>query len=395
MGGNVDNKNVRKRLLLVGNTLQTFGGGEKWLLELALLLKNTYKITILNPISKKSIVKVKKLDIYKVYKLHKEQIIDLPSIGIDSVAHGTEHFLLVLPSLRSIAVINKSIEECNTVYCLSSNPVLLCVITFFAWAHKKKLILGVHNPSFHKLFEANSSVQQYIMNSIYKFVLNCVPYFHVINSDDERLIRMSFAKARVFRIPNFIIRAQRPCINRRRFIVIFIARFQKYQKGIDLLPNIISKTLKHCKDIEFHLIGSGGDGEEIVRLLITRYSSNVKYLGFLSDKLLDKEYANASALIFPSRFEGFPLTLLEAQNFGLPVVAFGVQGVKDIIKLDIQGSLIKPFDTSMFADELVKLFNAWRRDRYNYLKLKIRISRHVNDIYSSKHIIPDIIKMLG
>ncbi len=37
---------VKPRLLLIGNTLETFGGGERWLLEVATLLKNKYRIKL-------------------------------------------------------------------------------------------------------------------------------------------------------------------------------------------------------------------------------------------------------------------------------------------------------------------------------------------------------------
>lgn len=52
-------------------------------------------------------------------------------------------------------------------------------------------------------------------------------------------------------------------------------------------------------------------------------------------------YAEADIFAFPSKFEGFPLTLLEAMTFGLPIVGFrGCEGVKYLISSGEDGLLV-------------------------------------------------------
>ncbi len=48
--------------------------------------------------------------------------------------------------------------------------------------------------------------------------------------------------------------------------------------------------------------------------------NDVKFLGEISDQELAQAYSDASALVFPSRYEGFGIPLLEAMYFRLPII---------------------------------------------------------------------------
>jgi alpha-1,3-rhamnosyl/mannosyltransferase len=54
------------------------------------------------------------------------------------------------------------------------------------------------------------------------------------------------------------------------------------------------------------------------------------YLGFQPDEVLGYLYAKAIALIFPSKFEGFGLPILEAMSLGCPVVCSPVASIPEI-----------------------------------------------------------------
>ena len=54
-------------------------------------------------------------------------------------------------------------------------------------------------------------------------------------------------------------------------------------------------------------------------------------LGTLSASQLEKTYQGSKALIFPSVFESFGLPLVEAQAFGLPILAAERDYVRDVI----------------------------------------------------------------
>ena len=59
--------------------------------------------------------------------------------------------------------------------------------------------------------------------------------------------------------------------------------------------------------------------------------STVEFIGKVDDKSLKEYYKNCIALIFPA-LEDFGLTVVEAQAFGKPVIAFRGGGALETIK---------------------------------------------------------------
>ena len=201
-------------------------------------------------------------------------------------------------------------------------------------------------------------------------------------------------KNKLFFIPNFIYEERK--INGKvsnKFIVLFVGRLDNIKhKGIDFLKNIIDKVLSTNKEIEFHIVGSGDGGENIVKGLVNNYPKNVYYKGFLTGKALDAEYENATIFVLTSRFESFGIVVLEAQAKGLPVISFDIPGPKDVITT-FSGSLIKPFDIQLFSDKILEYYKLWRNNKIN-LKYKDKIIEYIFNKYSYKVIIPKIEKII-
>ena len=86
------------------------------------------------------------------------------------------------------------------------------------------------------------------------------------------------------------------------------------------------------------------------------------YLGFQADP--GAVYARAGALILPSSHEGMPLVILEAFARGLPVVAYDIPGVRDVVAHGRNGLLVRRDDgvdgleralDRLFGDEGLRL----------------------------------------
>ncbi len=92
-------------------------------------------------------------------------------------------------------------------------------------------------------------------------------------------------------------------------------------KRMELLVRAFSKT-------EFKLV-IVGDGSEYKRLKKFS-SSNIKIVKSLSREELRELYRKAKAFVFAG-VEDFGISFVEAQSTGLPVIAYGKGGVKDIV----------------------------------------------------------------
>jgi glycosyltransferase involved in cell wall biosynthesis len=84
--------------------------------------------------------------------------------------------------------------------------------------------------------------------------------------------------------------------------------------------SMLSESLRN--KFSLVIVGGKGWGNENLELIIDQLNIKkfVKFFGYLSNDELVNVYSNAYLFVMPSLYEGFGLPLLEAMNFGVPVV---------------------------------------------------------------------------
>ena len=377
--------------ILSGSDIRTYGGGEKYVIELVKRLKKFDK-TVYSFVDKDNI----RFNNKEIKNMLKAKLIYYNTLKIPLILKRS-----VPLTLSGLHMLNQ-VCKCDTVYIMyPSAPIILMILLYTKLKKSKaKIIFGVHNPDFINMLAGNNQENIPIKNIIkqfhaliYKKTFFKVPNIHVLNDSDQKMLKKYGYKGNIYKIPNFLYYKKsniKVRYNKSKFIVLFGGRLAIYQKGIDLLINIIKKVTDKNKNIEFQIFGSGEDGQELIENLSKGYK-NVKYLGFISDSDLEKEYKNSSLYIMTSRIEAFPSVILEAQAHGLPVIAFGINGPKDAIT-SFSGSIIKSFDVDAFANEILRYYYLWKDDKLDS-RYKNRIVDYIFSKYSDKIIIPKIQKM--
>jgi len=74
-----------------------------------------------------------------------------------------------------------------------------------------------------------------------------------------------------------------------------------------------------------------------------------RWLGYLNDQELVQAYSQGDLAIVPSRQDNLPQTATEATACGLPVVAFNIGGLPDIVESGVNGYLATPGDPTDLA----------------------------------------------
>lgn len=128
-----------------------------------------------------------------------------------------------------------------------------------------------------------------------------------------------------------------------------------YQKGFDRLLEAWKIVSEKHPDWILKIAGTGEQEAQLKDLSKELgVEGTVRFLGQISD--VAKEYLNSSIYVMSSRFEGFPMVLLEAMPFGLPVVSFDCPtGPKDIIKDGEDGILVANGDIKGLAEGICRL----------------------------------------
>ncbi len=104
-------------------------------------------------------------------------------------------------------------------------------------------------------------------------------------------------------------------------------------------------------------IVGGGDMERDVRRAIEMYglADSVKLCGSLPRRKALTEIADSAVVVFPSRWEGLPIALLELMYMGIPIVAADVSGIPEIIENEVSGVLIEERDPRQYVPAIRKL----------------------------------------
>lgn len=129
--------------------------------------------------------------------------------------------------------------------------------------------------------------------------------------------------------------------------VVSIGRLS-HQKGYERLLKVWKKIEKKT-DWLLHIYGNGEEKENLLRMIESLSLKNV-YI-HESVKNIEEVYKNSNVYISTSYYEGLPMTMIEAQSFGLPIVSFDYEtGPKDIITDTVDGILIKSDSENVMID---------------------------------------------
>lgn len=123
--------------------------------------------------------------------------------------------------------------------------------------------------------------------------------------------------------------------------IISVGRFC-WQKNFEILVEVAKNVLANNPEWSWDIYGDGETFETIQRLVSENHlEGKLNLMGRVND--LYNRYKDYSMLVMTSRFEGFPMTLLESTSQGIPAVAFDVlTGPNEVIDDRKSGYLIEP-----------------------------------------------------
>jgi glycosyltransferase involved in cell wall biosynthesis len=151
-----------------------------------------------------------------------------------------------------------------------------------------------------------------------------------------------------------IPQVETPEVPRKDGLLVAISRLDE-QKRLDHAIRAFARTAAHLPGTQFHIYGKG-KAEKQLRALINELgmSDQVILKGF-TDRPLEV-FANATATMLSSVFEGLPLVLTEAMSVGTPFIAYDVNyGPSEVIRHEVDGLLVPPGDVDALTHGLIKV----------------------------------------
>jgi glycosyltransferase involved in cell wall biosynthesis len=158
----------------------------------------------------------------------------------------------------------------------------------------------------------------------------------------------------------------------RRWDILAVGRLI-HLKGGDVLLDALVEVVRALPQTRMAFAGAGDlDAEWRERTVRLGLSGRVDFLGNLPRETLADVYRQSRILAIPSRSEGLPLVLLEAQWMGIPAVASAVGGLPEAIVDGENGLLVPAEDPGSLAHALIRVLSdgpLYERLRENALRI--------------------------
>jgi glycogen(starch) synthase len=192
----------------------------------------------------------------------------------------------------------------------------------FSFLWHKNVVVQVHQrEGFHH-------IKKYVVIGILFFLIE--KYYHRLFRNAVTISEMSKKsfglRGRVSVIPNGFDPAlmSRESEENKNNYILFLGRLHINQKGLDTLCEAL--LFVNCRLV----IAGGGKDENRVRAIFSKVmkEGRLEFAGFVSGQVKADLLHKCLFLVFPSRYEGQPLTVIEAAACGKPVIVSDIPELK-------------------------------------------------------------------
>ena len=194
--------------------------------------------------------------------------------------------------------------------------VIVCLFNFFIFPKKTNKILTITHLSIGHLSLRISNFKLKIL----RFFDRCITKYSIRICISKEIYSFYQRDCKnIFLIENCL--SKNICINtiendKYTSDISFIGRIDK-QKGIDYLYKLIKKIYKDNLISKIEIAGTGDLKERIIKL--EKLSPKIKFYDFIADPF---SKIKSRIILFPSLYEGFPLSILEAVQYqNLPLTS--------------------------------------------------------------------------
>ncbi len=143
--------------------------------------------------------------------------------------------------------------------------------------------------------------------------------------------------------------------------ILFLGRLD-YEKHIHNLLSAVAK-LPSSLNTQVEIVGDGGERAALeAQAKQLGIADQVKFLGHISEEELPKAYERATLFAMPSIAELQSIATMEAMASGRPVVAADAMALPHLVHDGDNGYLFEPNDVDMFADRLLKVLTADKKE---------------------------------
>lgn len=346
---------MRKRKILF--TSRQFspciGGTETFLLEICRgLVQSDYEVTVLamnrNIFTKEKLIAEEVIEGIQVYRV---PYLDLK---LRPIALCSPFWLMSL-FFKQDLIVNSDIRFLFE-FCL-----------LVKWVLNKPLAVVSHGYILHQA--SLLWLKKIIFHFYYLPLFRFVDVLHAVSEQDAEKVRKGLKQIVI--ITNGVNTKRFKQISTEKKIsgsLFYFGRLDGH-KGVDLALEMLVHLPKHHLRVAF---GSKTAGllESLQKLAEKlKVSDRVEWLGRLEDEQISLELNRAEIVVFPSRYEGYGITTVEAMSVGAIVLANDIDAFRNLIKVEKNGFLVD-FTNSELAATKIQEIAGKSKEELNQVRLQ-------------------------
>lgn len=163
----------------------------------------------------------------------------------------------------------------------------------------------------------------------------------------NKMVEFGAMEQKIKVIHNFVNSKETFNISEKGNYVLYFGRLS-IQKGLHTLI----EASKRLPEVNFVIAGGGELEEQLSEI------ENIEYVGYKSGNELKELIKNALFSLCPSEwYENCPMSVLESQMYGTPVIGADIGGIPELIEDGVDGLLFKPGDVNDLVDKIKYLYN--------------------------------------
>jgi glycosyltransferase involved in cell wall biosynthesis len=225
--------------------------------------------------------------------------------------------------------------------------VFICIAKWF----NKKVIYHIHGGGFKTFSLQHKKVVSYIFSKCDVIV--------ALSSSWKQYFEEEFLHENVLVIPNIIDFPIEDHSKRNNAVLqlLFLGKICD-KKGIFDLVDIIGENINIFDGKLRLVIGGNGETERLEKTIgDKKLQEIVQFVGWVNGKEKIDLLNNSHVFILPSYIEAYPISILEAMSYHLPIIATNVGNIPEMIQDGVEGYLVEPGNKKQIFHTLLKVIN--------------------------------------
>lgn len=126
------------------------------------------------------------------------------------------------------------------------------------------------------------------------------------------------------------------------------------EKGYDDLIEAFAEFSKRNADWKLMIIGGGSMEQRLRKLIEEKHlQGKAQITGYTHD--VKENLLKGSVFVMTSRWEGFPMTVTEALEMGLPVIAYDIPAMEPLVTDGVEGRIVPAFQRERLVEAMEEL----------------------------------------